>query len=120
MAKLAVLLLVALAVYQCSAFRNGCRLPKKVGLCRAAFPRFFYNAKTKKCERFIFGGCRGNANNFKTLAACKAKCTPSKLIFCCMVVTMYIYSSCHILSLPLPHICSFINSFFFFSPLLLL
>ena len=27
---------------------------------------------------FIYGGCRGNANNFKTKAECEQKCRPCK------------------------------------------
>ncbi|GFO28193.1 kunitz/bovine pancreatic trypsin inhibitor domain protein [Plakobranchus ocellatus] len=51
-----------------------CLLPKVVGRCRAAFPRFYYNNRTNSCERFIFGGCRGNANNFKRLTDCQQRC----------------------------------------------
>ena len=41
-----------------------CKLPKVVGPCRARFPRYFYNSATGDCEKFFYGGCRGNANNF--------------------------------------------------------
>ncbi|KAK3084457.1 hypothetical protein FSP39_013863 [Pinctada imbricata] len=53
---------------------NVCSLPKVVGPCRAAFRRYFYNKKTGHCERFIYGGCGGNKNNFKTLQKCKETC----------------------------------------------
>ncbi|KAF7248459.1 Fused toxin protein [Varanus komodoensis] len=29
---------------------------------------------SKKCERFIYGGCDGNKNNFKTLKECRQTC----------------------------------------------
>ena len=29
-----------------------------------------------RCETFIYGGCRGNANNFETAAAYKDSCQP--------------------------------------------
>ncbi|CAH3121599.1 unnamed protein product [Porites lobata] len=48
-----------------------CNLPLKTGLCKAAIPRFFYNPRTHECERFTYGGCQGNANNFKTLEDCE-------------------------------------------------
>ena len=32
-------------------------------------PRFYHNAG--KCEQFIYGGCRGNENNFASLEACQ-------------------------------------------------
>nr|XP_020662707.1 kunitz-type protease inhibitor 4 [Pogona vitticeps] len=51
-----------------------CRLPKEVGPCLAAFSRWFYNGQTQKCEAFTYGGCQGNANNFKTLEECQKKC----------------------------------------------
>uniref|UniRef100_A0A673C7E1 BPTI/Kunitz inhibitor domain-containing protein n=1 Tax=Sphaeramia orbicularis TaxID=375764 RepID=A0A673C7E1_9TELE len=43
-----------------------CRLPMKVGSCRAAFPRFFYNVTDQTCRRFTYGGCDANSNNFET------------------------------------------------------
>ncbi|CAH3153069.1 unnamed protein product, partial [Porites evermanni] len=51
-----------------------CNLPLKTGLCKAAIPRFFYNPRTHECERFTYGGCQGNANNFKTLEDCEVSC----------------------------------------------
>ncbi|GFR05007.1 hypothetical protein TNCT_498982 [Trichonephila clavata] len=51
-----------------------CEQKKEVGPCRAAIPRYYYNKKTKKCEKFIYGGCNGNSNNFQTLEDCKATC----------------------------------------------
>lgn len=57
-------------------FVNGdCQLRKEIGPCRAFIPRFFYNAQTSKCEPFIYGGCWGNANNFKTESLCQSACS---------------------------------------------
>ncbi|KIH55254.1 Kunitz/Bovine pancreatic trypsin inhibitor domain protein [Ancylostoma duodenale] len=36
--------------------------------------RFYYETKEKKCKMFIYGGCRGNGNNFLTEEECKKKC----------------------------------------------
>lgn len=47
----------------------------KVGPCRAAFPRYFYNSTATSCEQFIFGGCGGNTNNFETKEKCEATCS---------------------------------------------
>jgi hypothetical protein len=55
-----------------------CTLPKEVGKCRARFSRFYYNAETKSCEKFIYGGCTGNSNNFFTKQACENKCLPKE------------------------------------------
>jgi hypothetical protein len=51
-----------------------CALPKKAGPCRGAFPRWWFNKARHRCERFIYGGCRANANNFRTKAACERTC----------------------------------------------
>ncbi|KAI0222388.1 Papilin [Lamellibrachia satsuma] len=54
-----------------------CRLPRKPGMCRAYFPRWFYNATEGACQRFVYGGCQANANNFKTKTKCEDNCLPS-------------------------------------------
>ncbi|XP_073252464.1 BPTI/Kunitz domain-containing protein-like [Porites lutea] len=56
---------------------NRCYLEKKVGHCRAAFDRYFYNKTTRKCEHFTYGGCDGNANRFMTLEECQRICKSS-------------------------------------------
>ncbi|XP_013385650.1 zonadhesin isoform X2 [Lingula anatina] len=53
---------------------TACEFPKKIGPCRASIPRLFYNAATKQCEEFGFGGCQGNANNFNTVQECQQTC----------------------------------------------
>ncbi len=51
-----------------------CEEEKAVGLCKAAFPRFYYNSTMKTCVTFIYGGCAGNDNNFETEDECAATC----------------------------------------------
>ncbi|XP_020640872.3 tissue factor pathway inhibitor 2 [Pogona vitticeps] len=51
-----------------------CYSPKDEGLCSASVPRFYYNAKTKTCEKFTYTGCGGNNNNFLTPKACLKVC----------------------------------------------
>ncbi|XP_062817007.1 kunitz-like toxin PcKuz3 [Anolis carolinensis] len=51
-----------------------CRLPPYVGFCYAAMPRFYFDIKSGQCEKFIYGGCGGNANNFLTQDECLSKC----------------------------------------------
>lgn len=53
-----------------------CSQPPQPGPCRAHRTRFYYNTETRQCEEFVFGGCRGNGNNFDTAAACAAACGP--------------------------------------------
>ncbi|XP_059058844.1 PI-stichotoxin-She2a-like [Achroia grisella] len=51
-----------------------CSLRIQRGLCYASFERFGYDADTGKCESFIYGGCGGNNNNFRTLEECRERC----------------------------------------------
>lgn len=62
------------AAKDCSDLNEACRQPKEVGPCRAAFPRFFFDANIGQCRKFIYGGCLGNRNNFPSLQACQTKC----------------------------------------------
>ncbi|XP_026760492.2 trypsin inhibitor-like isoform X2 [Galleria mellonella] len=50
-----------------------CSLPLKTGPCTAIFKRYGY-VEGQGCIEFTYGGCDGNANNFKTLSSCIAAC----------------------------------------------
>ncbi|XP_074868090.1 kunitz-type serine protease inhibitor 1-like [Carettochelys insculpta] len=51
-----------------------CKLPADPGPCEAHMTRYFYNWRTRRCESFIYGGCKGNKNNFKTEEECRRTC----------------------------------------------
>nr|B5L5R0.1 RecName: Full=Blackelin-4; Flags: Precursor [Pseudechis porphyriacus]ACC77797.1 blackelin-4 precursor [Pseudechis porphyriacus] len=51
-----------------------CELPDDRGPCRGIFHAFYYNPDQRQCLEFIYGGCYGNANNFKTIDECKRTC----------------------------------------------
>ncbi|XP_077521305.1 carboxypeptidase inhibitor SmCI-like isoform X2 [Amblyomma americanum] len=55
-----------------------CFEPKYPGPCGAHYPRYYYNRWSKTCEKFIYGGCRGNENNFETLEECENTCWVSR------------------------------------------
>ncbi|XP_056337569.1 kunitz-type protease inhibitor 1b [Danio aesculapii] len=51
-----------------------CLTPKKTGPCRASFIRWNYNAASRQCEQFIFGGCMENSNNYLSETECQNAC----------------------------------------------
>jgi hypothetical protein len=55
-----------------------CSEPKLSGPCRAAIPRFYFDTESGKCDKFSWGGCKPNSNNFKTLEECSNKCLGGK------------------------------------------
>lgn len=69
---------------QCKQLRNSgleacqakctCWLPKKIGFCKGFFQRYYFDKEAGECKTFIYGGCKGNANNFETLEICQATC----------------------------------------------
>ena len=59
-----------------------CSLDADPGPCQAYIPRFFYNSTSMKCERFIYGGCAGNANNYESKEDCLECCGE----FCCTLI----------------------------------
>ncbi|XP_045108761.1 pollen-specific leucine-rich repeat extensin-like protein 1 [Portunus trituberculatus] len=51
-----------------------CFLRPETGLCRGFFPSYFYNPAIGNCDCFVYGGCAGNDNNFKTMEECAREC----------------------------------------------
>ena len=69
-------LLLALFLSACSKKdddqpNDRCQLEPHPGNCLAAFRRYYYDKKEKKCKEFIRGGC-GGVVPFETLEECKA------------------------------------------------
>ena len=60
-----------------STSTSQCQLPKSVGRCRAAIPRYYFNSTANRCLRFRYGGCGGNENNFRTSSECRRACPTS-------------------------------------------
>ncbi|KAK5621387.1 hypothetical protein CRENBAI_007610 [Crenichthys baileyi] len=52
-----------------------CSLSPESGLCRAAFPKFYYDPDSASCQSFVYGGCGGNANNFDSMEECMTACS---------------------------------------------
>ncbi|XP_028317193.1 tissue factor pathway inhibitor 2 isoform X2 [Gouania willdenowi] len=73
--------ILVLFAFLCSFYNALALAPKGVcllqvdeGPCRADISRYFYNTITQKCEVFYYGGCLGNANNFRSYQECQKTC----------------------------------------------
>ena len=51
-----------------------CEQPVQIGPCRGAYERWFFSKSDGRCRTFIYGGCRGNSNNFDSEKSCLDQC----------------------------------------------
>lgn len=69
-----------------------CFSPVERGTCNGVEKRFAYNPKTKRCHEFVYSGCGGNQNNFKTRKHCFRKCIKHRLGM--MILRYYFQNTC--------------------------
>uniref|UniRef100_A0A8C4TKD9 Tissue factor pathway inhibitor n=2 Tax=Erpetoichthys calabaricus TaxID=27687 RepID=A0A8C4TKD9_ERPCA len=55
--------------------KDACKLDEDPGPCRGLITRYFYDVRRQQCEKFLYGGCLGNGNNFRTLQDCWESCS---------------------------------------------
>ncbi|XP_030369297.1 papilin isoform X5 [Scaptodrosophila lebanonensis] len=51
-----------------------CEQPAESGPCAGNFERWYYDNQTDICRPFVYGGCKGNKNNYPTEHACSYSC----------------------------------------------
>lgn len=61
---------------QCGEYRgvDVCNQPSDAGPCEEFATRFSYDAETRSCSSFYYGGCEGNGNRFVTQFECESVC----------------------------------------------
>lgn len=55
-------------------FIDACDQPMDVGPCKKVTQRWFFSKSENTCKAFIFGGCKGNNNNFENEKECTQRC----------------------------------------------
>ncbi|XP_020034198.2 kunitz-type protease inhibitor 2 isoform X1 [Castor canadensis] len=60
-------------------YEEYCTAQAVTGPCRAAFPRWYFNAEKNSCDRFIYGGCRGNKNSYLSQEMCMQHCSGKQM-----------------------------------------
>lgn len=51
-----------------------CKQESVQGPCTGVFERWYFDSRKMECIPFIYGGCRGNRNNFLTEKECLESC----------------------------------------------
>uniref|UniRef100_H3BWP7 Tissue factor pathway inhibitor n=1 Tax=Tetraodon nigroviridis TaxID=99883 RepID=H3BWP7_TETNG len=73
--------------------KTPCHLSEAPGPCRGLLSRYFYDSRSQQCKHFFYGGCFGNANNFRSMAECQAKCQSPGRSGCLDVALMTLKAS---------------------------
>ncbi|XP_048078056.1 WAP four-disulfide core domain protein 8 [Ursus arctos] len=56
-------------------FQEPCMLPSDKGQCNISLLRWYFDFQRQSCQRFKYGGCHGNANNFISIVHCQMACS---------------------------------------------
>lgn len=55
--------------------RTDCLQPRSTGYCKRYIVRWYFDGEVGVCRPFVYGGCGGNKNNFKTQEECSSSCS---------------------------------------------
>lgn len=58
-----------------------CALKPETGMCRASFTAYYYNPAREDCFQFVYGGCGGNENKFRSREDCLEKCKNKRIVY---------------------------------------
>lgn len=65
-------------VEDCSLTREDakevCMMENEPGPCNSRFDRWYFDSTSGQCSRFVYGGCKGNRNNFMSREECLNQC----------------------------------------------
>ncbi|KAM7302406.1 putative Kunitz domain-containing protein [Ixodes scapularis] len=53
---------------------GSCTAPPEKGSCTADVKKWYFQPTTGTCRTFIYGGCGGNANNYRNREECQLTC----------------------------------------------
>ncbi|XP_022817331.1 PI-stichotoxin-She2a-like [Spodoptera litura] len=69
-----LLTILALKIVASSTQDARCSQPMDVGTCNLALVRYYYDSERSMCHAFIYTGCGGNSNLFRTARECRQAC----------------------------------------------
>ncbi|XP_077468417.1 kunitz-type protease inhibitor 2 [Stigmatopora argus] len=55
-------------------FSELCQAAPTTGPCKASFRSWYYDDQERRCKEFVFGGCKGNRNNYPSQESCLQTC----------------------------------------------
>ncbi|XP_077578549.1 kunitz-type protease inhibitor 2 [Stigmatopora nigra] len=55
-------------------YSESCQAAPMTGPCKASFRSWYYDDQQRQCKEFVYGGCRGNRNNYPSQETCLQSC----------------------------------------------
>ena len=101
-----------------SCTRIGCEQPTRcsaepdTGPCRGSIPAYYYDPEDAICKMFVWGGCGGNDNKYKTIRDCLQSCNPNSECYSSSRVCVVDHLSIAITSIPLIQCHDFLKETF--------